>query len=266
MIMRSFPTQLTMRSSNPRSLSMTRRLGPVGYRRQGGLGDLNFGANGSINCAGLDPSLCNTNVLEQGLSLVQGRPLATVQQGCNQYGVPGAGCVGYLENVAQYLQSGNLVYSNGQFSWCGPGSGTWSGPVNSTCVPVPPSQTAAMMSAAQLAADPLSAEGCSGGKCSPSVPSVYSQQQAANLSPAPPQPQVVNPSPPSTQTNQISPTVNPYSAVGTANGVVSGPGNLASTVAGLIPTGSTLISGIPDWMIIGAAAVAGIILLTHVKL
>jgi hypothetical protein len=263
---------------NPRSLSLTSRIGPVGYRRVGGLAGLgqattnppylDFGGNGQVLCGGIDSSLCNANVLQQAVAYSQGQPLSAVNAQCNMGGVSGSGCVGQLRNVAQWLQNGNITYSNGDFAWCGPGGGTWNGPVNSTCTPTPPSQLAATQYAGQTANDPFMA--------GMTVPTVPSGQQAQPLSPAPPQPSTVNywqglapwvvqPSPSTQLTTTGTAATNPLSLVSQANGTVATSGTLASTVGGLFSGQSTLIPGIPDWIVIAVAVVGGFILLTKIK-
>ena len=84
---------------------------------------------------------------------------------------------------------------------------------------------------------------------------------------APPQPSVVNPSPPSQLTTTGSTTTAPGSAVSQANGTVSIPGTTASTVGGTVSTTDTsgeVISGVPNWVLFVGGGIL-VFLLAKVK-
>ena len=97
------------------------------------------------------------------------------------------------------------------------------------------------------------------------VPAVISPRPGRFKPYAPPQPSVVNPSPSTQLTTTGSTTTAPGSAVSQANGMAAVPGTLASTVGGVVSTTDTsgdIISGLPNWVLFVAGGVA-LVLLTR---
>lgn len=97
----------------------------------------------------------------------------------------------------------------------------------------------------------------------------YTAPPPQPLPPPPAQPSVVNPSPPTQQTTTGSSAASPGSVMNQANGTapITGcdPGTIyeygpcASTVGGYVPTGTTsgdIITGVPNWVLFVAGGVA----------
>ena len=100
----------------------------------------------------------------------------------------------------------------------------------------------------------------------------YTAPPSAPPPAAPPQPSVVNPSPPTQLTTTGSSATAPGSAVSQANGTVAVPGCdpgidplcVASTVGGFVPTvpatSGDIVAGVPNWVLAVAGGVALVLL------
>lgn len=223
----------------PHRISMTKRWGPVGFMRVGGMG-LGAAIPSPVGFADF-ASFQNAVIASQPTCPPPFDPVcenprdATISNALAQWSLNPQSCHNVVCDA-----SGNPVTTP-------PPAGTGSGFQTTTgFVPV-------------------------SSRSSGTVPvHVRTPWQAVAPPPAPPQQSnVVNPSPSTQLTSTGSSTVAPGSVVSQTNGAVVSPGITASTVGGTVSTTTTdtsgdIISGLPNWVLFAGGAVV-VFLLAKVK-
>lgn len=238
----------------PHTVTMTRRWGPVGFMRVGGLGlrSLGMGQPSPVGFADF--------ASYQGAVIASFPPCpppidatcenprdAAISAALNQWATNPQSCHNIVCNSAGQPQISIAPSGSGS------GYNTTGGfvPVTSQVSPQASTQTAVSPRPTRVVPKPY----------------VPPPRHVLPKPYAPPQPSVVNPSPPSQLTTTGSSTTAPGSAVSQANGTVAIPGTTASTVGGTVSTTDTsgdIVSGLPNWMLFAGAGIV-IFLLAKVK-
>ena len=235
----------------PHPLSMTRRWGPVGLLRVGGMG---LGALGQPSPVGF------ANFADYQAAVIASFPACPPPYDPTCENPRDASISAALAAWTTNPQSCANVVCNASGSpqitpapsGTGSGYNTTSGfvPVSVTTTYTPPASTPTP----QPVATPVAA-----AAATPTV-------AATPKPPAPAQPAVVNPSPVTQLTTTGSTTTSPTSVVSQANGTVAIPGTVASTVGGVVSTttdtSGDIVSGVPNWVLFVAGGVA-LVLLTR---
>ena len=227
----------------PHKISMTRRWGPVGFMRIGGMG---MGALGQPSPVGFpDFAPYQTAVIASFPPCPP--PFDPICENPRDAAITNA----LVQWKLNPRSCGNVVCdASGNPQVTPPPSGSGSG-FNTTTGFVPVTSTVP-------AVNPRPGRPVPAVNQRPGRPRGW-------LPPAPPQPSVVNPSPRTQLTTTGSTAAAPGSVVSQANGTASMPGQLASTVGGVVSTTDTsgdIISGLPNWVLFVAGGVA-LVLLTR---